>query len=293
MLNSPIDNQVNIPDLQRRLLAEVALLYRSDSRRWKMPIVETLRELRSINLQAVLFGGTLRSLLVPRLLQNKPGRPRDIDIVVAGATVNTLRDHFESIVARETRFGGLQLRRRDWHFDVWPLQATWAFINDSVEHPDFSALPSTTFFNLEAIAVEVWPQPGHARRIFSGDGQFFNGLIQQTLEINREENPFPGLCVVRALVMATSLDFKLGPRLIRYVADHGSRLRDDELEHIQRAHYGQVRICASTMRSWIELLVDAQMKGSSQSYRLPIARQLELDLGFRDHTCINVYSATA
>src|SRR4051812_48642791 len=61
-------------------------------------------------------------------------------------------------------------------------------------------LPETTFFNLEAIAVDVWPQIGKARSIYSGDDQFFEGIITRTLELNRPENPFPGLCIVRSLV---------------------------------------------------------------------------------------------
>ncbi len=160
-----MDNATSKTALKKRLLAEVARFCQDDGRLWKKPIVRTLRELRDTATQAVFFGGTLRSLLVSRVYRLRPGRPRDVDIVVAGATIERLRERFEEIVSRETRFGGLQLRRRDWQFDIWPLDRTWAFVRDAAPAV-FSALPSTTFFNLEAIAVEIWARPGAQDRSF-------------------------------------------------------------------------------------------------------------------------------
>ena len=46
--------------LKQRLLKEVARFYKRDHRLWKEPVVETLRDLRKADLQAVFFGGTLR-----------------------------------------------------------------------------------------------------------------------------------------------------------------------------------------------------------------------------------------
>src|SRR5579885_949724 len=104
--------------LKRKLRSEVASLYERDRRRWKAPIVQTVRELREAGVAAVFFGGTLRSLLFSRLAKKKPGRPRYIDIVIAGATVEQLRDRFRTLISRETRFGGLRLERMNWQFDV-------------------------------------------------------------------------------------------------------------------------------------------------------------------------------
>src|SRR5215831_14168139 len=111
--------------LKKRLLQEVRRFYSWDKSEWKRPIVETLRDLRIGDIHAVLFGGTLRTLLLSRLADGTPGRPRDVDIVVAGLSIDALRRRFQPIISRETRFGGLQLRRREWQFDVWPLTQTW------------------------------------------------------------------------------------------------------------------------------------------------------------------------
>ena len=262
-------------ELKKQLLSEVARFYRRDGRLWKEPIVQTLRELRDTSAQAVFFGGTPRALLISRLFRRKLGRPRDVDIVVSGITIDRLRERFQEIIARQTRFGGLQLRRREWQFDLWPLHETWAFVRDSITTPDFSALPSTTFFNLEAIAVEVWARPGQSREVFSGTDQFFEGILTRTLEINREENPYPELCVVRALILAASLDFKIGPRLAGYIASRGADLAAGQLEDIQHGHYGRVTTDGTRLREWIARVAEVYSRDHSMAVRLPIPRQLE------------------
>jgi hypothetical protein len=271
-----MDRQSQLSQLKSRLLKDVSYLCRRADRLWSQPIVKTLREIRGPDMQAVFFGGTLRSLLISRLYEKRLGRPRDVDIVVAGTSIEALRERFREIIARETRFGGLHLSRMNWHFDLWPLHRTWAFVKDNRLEPDFSALPSTTFFNLESIAVDVWPTPGCSRNIYSGDDQFFDGILSKTLEINREENPFPSLCVVRSLLMAAGIDFAIGPRLVRYIASHGGGIALDELEEIQRKHYGAIRQVGLTLQEWIKRIIEFHVKNPDTSFRLPLHRQQTL-----------------
>jgi len=258
------------------LLRDVAYLCRRRDRLWSEPIVHTLRDIREANVRAVLFGGTLRSLLLSRLQYNRFGRPRDVDIVVAGTSLDALRERFRSNITRETRFGGLRIERMNWQFDVWPLHRTWAFLEDGAKDARFSALPGTTFFNLEAIAVDVWARPGRSRTIYSGNDQFFEGLISQTIEINRQENPFPSLCVVRAFVMASSTKFAIGPRLAHYLAVNGPAVSNDELEEMQLKHYGRIRCDATTMRNWLEYVASRYARNSHSPITLPRYRQLRL-----------------
>ncbi len=258
------------------LLKDVAYLCRRRDRLWSEPIVRTLQDIRRANVRAVLFGGTLRSLLLSRLQDQRFGRPRDIDIVVAGTSLDSLREKFRSIITRETRFGGLRLERMNWQFDVWPLHRTWAFVEDGTREPRFSALPWTTFFNLEAIAVDVWVRPGRSRTVYSGDDQFFEGVMSQTVEINREDNPFPTLCVVRALVLASSIGFAVGPRLARYLTVNGPGLSDAELEGMQLKHYGRIRCEVGTMRKWLEHVSSCHARNSRSPITLPVPKQLRL-----------------
>jgi hypothetical protein len=263
--------------LKQQLLREVRRLCRRDHLLWKKPIIDTLYDLKTADVQAVFFGGTLRSLLVSRVFARRPGRPRDVDIVVAGASLESLKQYFAGIFSRETRFGGLQLRRREWQFDVWPLSQTWAFQRDAGLPPTFDALPFTTFFNLEAIAVDVWPSPGRRSRvIYSGDDQFFDGILSRTLEINKEENPFPNLCVLRALVMAADLEFKIGARLATYIIHHGGRITASQFDDLQQRHYGRQRVAGETLCRWVEAISDLHRTQSWVPIPLPSPRQLPL-----------------
>jgi len=234
--------------LKKLLRKEVSLFCRLGHSRWKKSISDTIEEIRDHRWDAVFFGGTLRSLLTSRLETNSPGKPRDVDIVMNGASLECLRKTFEKYISRETRFGGLQLQRIDWQFDVWPLKETFALKDNPVITPSFEDLPKTTFFNVEAIAVEVWPKRGCKRKIFSSDDQFFRGVINRVIEVNREQNPFPELCVIRAIVMATRLQWRIGPRLLRYLAKHGDSISAQDFEDIQRKHYGGVQWRGSLLK---------------------------------------------
>jgi len=270
-----MDDATQISVLKQLLLKDVAYLCTRSDLEWSKAIFQTLRDIRDPKIKAVIFGGTLRSLLLTRLKNKGIGRPRDVDIVIAGASMETIRDRFAIYTKRETRFGGLQIERANKQFDMWPLLDTWAFKQDNIESPEFSTLPYTTFFNLEAIAVDVWAQPGHRRKIYSGDDQFFKGILEEKIEINREENPYPTLCVVRSLVMASSTGFAFGPRLARYLATRGATISDAELVDTQTKDYGRTLHSIDTLRRWLDYVTECY-KQDNRSVIEIAASQLEL-----------------
>lgn len=277
--------------LKALLLREVDLFCRRNQGEWKLPVSRMLEDIKEKHWRAVFFGGTLRSLLLSRLVCQKPGRPRDIDLVIEGPPLDILRQVFEHFIARETRFGGLQLRRSDWLFDVWPLERTWALVKDQVCEPDFADLPGTTFLNVEAVAVDVWPSSGLTRRIYSGDNDpFFHAILDRVLEINREENPFPELCVVRSLVMANDTGFNLGPRLAKYITDYGNRLEPGEFEEIQKKHYGSVKVQGNTLLDWTKVITDSLPIANNQTVHLPVASKRRNT--FNDDACPYPYLLT-
>ena len=253
MLRAEVDSFCRRQDAPREAVAEITEVIRRNG--WR----------------AVLFGGTLRSLLVSRFVHQRAGRPRDVDIVIQGPQLKILRQLFAKLITRETRFGGLQLRQAEWLFDVWPLDRTWAIVEDKVRLPSFAYLPRTTFLNVEAVAVDVWPTtPGQEREIYSGDDQFFRAIIDRVVEVNRIENPFPQLCVVRSLVMTHDLGFRMGPKLARYIADHGPTIPDDEMERIQEKHYGLIRVPGTLLREWIRSVCNSLDAGTERDLRLPV-----------------------
>jgi hypothetical protein len=269
-----MDEDLQIRKLKELLVNEVARLCGGRKTLWKRPISATLEEIKRNGWSAVFFGGTLRSLLLDRLERDSPGRPRDIDIVLKDVDLNALRQSFDSFLSRETRFGGLQLRRREWQFDLWPLHETHLIKHDRKVNPTFDDLPTTTFFNIEAIAVEVWPRAGRQRRIFSGDDQFFRGILHKTIEINRIENPFPELCVVRAIVMAANSQWRIGPRLSRFLAEEGAKMSPAMFVELQRKHYGRVQWLGEFLPKAIALIQTGIESDPSGSAILILPKQL-------------------
>jgi hypothetical protein len=241
---------------------------------WKQPFSRTIREIRDEHWRAVLFGGTVRSLLLRA--RGESAWPRDIDIVIKDISLDVLETRFREYLVRRTRFGGLHLQRSAIPFDIWPLSHTWALANSGVSRFDFSDLPRTTFFNIEAIAIDLWPKRGRVREIYSDDDQFFKAISNRVIDVNLEENPFPALCVVRGLIFATSLNFSLGTRFARYVANHGPKLSVEELENIQRKHYGIHKRSGEQLKEWIKLVVKKVSQHSLQPVSLPRWKQLTL-----------------
>jgi hypothetical protein len=277
-------DESKIEALKTLLRQEVTAFCRLDETpRWKKGISSTLQEIRANSWPAVFFGGTLRSLLLSRLVAGTPWKPRDLDIVVWGVGLSELERQFSRFISRKTRFGGLHLKRFSWEFDLWPLERTYALLNECSAQHDFWNLPSSTFLNLEAIAMDIWPQPGHLREIYSAEDQFFSGIITRTLEINREENPFPELSVVRALVLAGDLQlktgnlpWKIGPRLLRYIARYGIGLSDADILDIQVKHYGKVECHQAALRRVLEYIDRHLDTLPDEPVELPLQRQLVL-----------------
>ncbi|MCY4030187.1 MAG: hypothetical protein OXH75_28240 [Acidobacteria bacterium] len=266
--------ETTVADLKRLLRAEVGCLFGQDDRPWKRPIVEMLRDFRDSGLRVAVFGGTLRSLLYSRLYRHRPGRPRDVDLVIHDGLLRDVERRFREYLFRRTRFGGLQLRRDGWRFDVWTIDDTWAFRGENRYRAKIQNLPSTTPFNLEAIAVEAWPLAGRPREVFSGNDQFFEGILSKTVELNSHDDPCPALTIVRGLVLATEHSFRVGPQLAEYVAAIGSSLTESEFEEQQIRHYGHVRLGASALRNLIASI--AKQCGHTERVQLPQLGQLTL-----------------
>ena len=94
-------------------------------------------------------------------------------------------------------------------------------------------------------------------------------LLSGTLEINREENPFPALCVARSLVLASSLKFRIGPRLAHYLTVNGPNITDDELGDAQQKHYGHVRLDIRKMREWLSHIASSHARDGKSPIVLP------------------------
>lgn len=221
------------------------------------PVRCMLNELQRREIQAVVFGGTLRTLLL-NFSSNRSSprrKPRDIDIVISHDSIDVLLEIIgETACYRRNRFGGIHAKIANYKFDFWTLESTRAFQEDNDIERTFSRLPATTFFNIEAIAMDLWNGDGQEVRTYDGDGQFLKGMQDRLIEINRESNPFPALCIVRAFVFARKLKFAFGKKLAKYIVDHGTKLDCKELSHATISHYGKEVIDAKKIKEAIHKL---------------------------------------
>jgi hypothetical protein len=247
---------------------------------------DIINRLRSRELVAYVVGGTLRDLISdPSTGGNRLMIPRDIDIIVANTSVRQLESCFSDLISRRTRFGGLHLVKNlteicEVHFDVWPLAETWAFKQYEIS-PDISRFPGTPFLNLDAVAVELFPALGRPRMIH--DYGFFEGMISRKIDINFEPNPFPDVCVIRALIMAAKLQFTLTRRLAAFIL---KRLKGEadvfgRLQRAQISHYGQIRCSPHELDLWFGSIQD-QMDAGADGIEVRVSRARQAGL-WQDH----------
>lgn len=237
----------------------------------RQALLEITDRIRGRNWDAVLFGGTLRDLM----LHGASQLPRDVDIVIAGVSKDQIAELFSDCIIRQTRFGGLHLQHKGWLFDVWSLTDTWAFKGSDRGQIDFEDLPKTTFLNVEAVVADLTAKPGRARKIRANG--FFEAIAEQVLEINKEENPFPMLCVVRTLITAARLQFSISRRLCKYLLHHSRSTSAEELVDVQLKHYGTCTRTAEEFCTWLEFLRVHHRSGAVRGAILPVRRPHQLE----------------
>lgn len=234
---------------------------------------QALKAFRHYEYPVYAFGGLPRDLAYYGAYG---AHPRDLDFVIEGASTSEIVSQFQPNVCRENRFGGVKLRFGDWNVDVWPLHKTWAFRNYPERWPSLpgpSALPETTFLNVEAIAVGLTPTPGKARPIY--EEGFFTSLKKKLLDINFEPNPNPDYCVLRSLLIASQLQFDISKKLVKYVIRKMESFDAKHLVDVQVRNYGEVRL----REDWIENVLSEMNlyldSGLPQSFRFSSLRSGE------------------
>ena len=248
----------NLKELLQKRVSEF-LSFRTKRRG---PLRPVFRKITSSGITAYFFGGVLRDLM----LHGPKKDPRDLDIVVSELTPE-LDSYLKPRLRKRTRFGGLEVSVGQWDLDIWDLASTWAFRERIVAPESFEDLPKTTFLDVQAIVVEVNPNPRRSRRL--AENGFFRAVLHRTVDINLEDNPFPGRCVLSALTTAFTLDFALAPRLIRYVLHHGKALDLEQICSYQSSKTGEVPFGRDILSGWLKHLASCHRVDASAGVRLP------------------------
>ena len=168
----------------------------------------------------LLFGGAIRDILV-----NKT--PRDYDFVVTFRS-SFLEEILASFAFWKNRFGGYKFVLDDIKIDIWSIDDTWAFRNRLVSSlPD--NLTETVFLNIDSIAVNLCRGNVYAKR-------YREAVEKNLLDIVLEKNPFPELCVLRALVFRCTNNINISKKLREFIVNwkHSVDAPVDRLCSIQR-----------------------------------------------------------
>jgi hypothetical protein len=244
-------------------------------------LVEVSRKLKRPGWSAYLVGGTLRDLLVGPDNRHVAAQPRDVDIIVCGASREQLLELLKEtlVLERLTRFGGLHLVKQlpsgsRVVFDIWTLADTWGFQSQKIT-PRIEDFPGTTFLNIDSCAIELLQPAGRPRALFAQG--FFEGITNRVLDVIYAPNPYPYVCVARALVMAARLDFTITRALAEFILSHGAAGGVDALIEAQQSHYGMVRSDARELGDWLDQ-IRRQFDAGSEKIRLAVstARRLQL-----------------
>jgi hypothetical protein len=200
-----------------------------------------------------LVGGVLRDLLLAPIKT----LPRDIDFIVDGPSQAELDRVFEDLVERRTRFGGLHLVKSvelplttyAVHFDTWCLQDTWGLKAQGTD-PNIDNFLRTPFLDIDCIAARL--NGGQSPDLYANG--FFEAIDSRTVEINFAPNPFPQVCLVRALILSVQLQFGIGRQLASFACEHAARSSLDDLMDAQVSHYGMVRIPRQELHQWLRTI---------------------------------------
>jgi hypothetical protein len=224
------------------------------------------------NWRVFLFGGVCRDLLVA-----PPGsRPRDIDLVIEHASIDDIFGSLQPYVKRRTRYGGLHLEVSGLVCDVWPVSDTWAFRQFPDRFRSVVDLPRTTFFNVEGVVAEIETSDLTCGSIY--EYSFYAGIRSMVLDVNFPENPFPALCIIRALHTAAKTGFMIGNRLGAFLERSLQSIKLSEVVDAQESHYGYSCLGEEEIESWWQHVVRRYRVNNTDQIRLPISEKRRREL---------------
>tara|TARA_R110002073_G_scaffold118918_1_gene258841 strand:+ start:794113 stop:794910 length:798 start_codon:yes stop_codon:yes gene_type:complete len=221
--------------------------------------------------ECYIFGGAIRDIA----LQGAHAKPRDLDIVIRGGSVEKLNECLGDWVKRKTRFGGLKLVTQYEFFDIWPAAETWAFKEFPLYGSDPEDLPRTTPFNIEAIVVSTKASPGKGREVFE-DG-FFKSLATRTIDSNFEMHESAELTILRALVTAYKTEFLLSAGLVARLSILANFVDIDQIQNVSETHYGFEYFSDQQLDVVLKSLKLHQCWKPRSSFRMPIFKQMDFD----------------
>ncbi|NIC37047.1 hypothetical protein HBJ58_10170 [Halomonas desiderata] len=165
---------------------------------------------------SVIFGGMIRDFALDFAREFHS----DIDIVTLEPS-SRLEDVLQPYSPVKNKYGGYRFHNHGYIYDAWSLNDTWAVKNKLIAAENFEDLCHTTFFNLDAIALDF-----KRKRIYTAPC-FHEGLYEKNLEINLSQHPFPSKIAKKGIYLAAKKQLSIGPNLANYILNNFSPDKQD------------------------------------------------------------------
>lgn len=207
---------------------------------------QLIRRVHDRDARVAVFGGLVRDML-----QVTPAQfSSDLDLVVDGLSTEQLAAIIDDLplkIAQRNKFGGWRLGDGDSRIDIWPLHMTWAFREGHVHGGDFGDLLHTTFFDQDAVVYDLTHRRLHVHP--RARAAWAAGVV----ELNLVTNPNPFGAVLRTLRLAARPDLHVGPRLTRWLVEHGTRYAPAELCRAEQSRWpSSRRLTRETVRDLLD-----------------------------------------
>ena len=178
---------------------------------------------------AYIFGGVISNyfLSFPRKV------PRDVDIVISKMNVKIER-LLNRYLKKRNRFNGYEMKIGNMQYDIWKTEKTWTLYKNPILQKEGKELflPETVFFNITSCIYDL------NRKELLLHRRFKNGINNGEINIINEDNPYPELCVVKAMEYRETYKLRLADNLMWYILKHGKKISRSEYENAQISHYG-------------------------------------------------------
>ncbi len=192
--------------------------------------------------EVAVFGGMLRDLSQ----SSNREFSSDVDLVVELRDETELQNILAPYQSTTNSFGGYAVQLYKWRVDVWRLSDTWAIREGLVEGATFEALPATTFFDWDGIAMDL-----RSRRIHCLPG-YFERLDHGVVDINLASNPNPVGACVRTLHILARQSATISADLASYLSEGLAQHSNAQLCAMSRRQIASGKGGAELRSGWID-----------------------------------------
>mgnify|MGYP001792558894 CR=1 FL=1 len=222
-----------------------------------------------------LIGGAVRDLAFQSVRNFKS----DLDFVFSVDDLGAFARLMSMLDLQRNSFGGYRTTVGGFRVDFWEARNSWAHIAGHCQINDLADVRKTTFFNLDAIILDV------GERELIADEDVLNGFLERQLDINLRPTPNEDGAAVRALRRLWKDQLLASKHLVDFLVERVDTSGWEALIKRDSLAFPHSPILANLLQSYrptaYQLYLDFEQTGG----RLPPGLQYEIE--FKSRTGIH------